>query len=277
MTGAHTRARATATDLVARLLRRRRARRVVRHGRAAVVAVVVGLGLAACSSAGPPGPPSASLGIVQRRPVPASLRLVTAGGSAFSFSQLRGSVVVLAPFTTSGQAVTPLTAANLLAAERALAKAGLARRVRVVEYSVDPTVDTPERLRAYAARAGVGWTLLTGSPAEIAAANRFFYVYAGTASAPAGAIPDWQTGKVPTTVVTHSAGYFLLGPGGDERFATAASPAARPSSVPARLRSMLGVDGLQELNDPSVVGPTWTVADLLAGVGWLLGRSVPTG
>lgn len=282
MTRAHAHARTAPSDPSLRRLRQGRTRRVERRHLAAVGAsimtiVAAGALLTACSSPGPPGPPSASLGIVQRRPVPTSLHLVTAGGAPFAFSQLRGSVVVLAPFVTAGQAVAPLTAANFLSAEHALARAGLARRVRVVEYSVDPTVDTPARLRAYAARAGVGWTLLTGSAAEVAAVNRFFYVYAGTARAPAGAIPDWQTGTVPTTVVTHSAGYFLLGPGGDERFATAASPAVTPSSVPARLRTMLGVDGLQELNDPSVVGPTWTVADLLAGVGWLLGRSVPTG
>lgn len=242
-----------------------------------VVAVLAtGVPLAGCA-APPPGPPSASFGIVQHRPVPASLHLVTARGASFSFTQLRGSVVVLAPFTTSGQAVSPLTAANFLAADRALARAGLSRRVRFVEYSVDPAVDTPARLRAYAARAGVGWTLLTGTPAEVAAVDRFFYVYAGSAAAPAGAVADWETGVVPRTVVTHSAGYFLIGPGGVERFATSASPAATPSSVPARLRSMLDVDGLQELNDPSVVGPTWTARDLLAGVGWLLGRAVPGG
>jgi cytochrome oxidase Cu insertion factor (SCO1/SenC/PrrC family) len=260
--------------------RRQRPARPGSPRRLAVVIVAVAVGsllLGACSSAGPPGPPSASLGIVQHRPVPTSLRLVAADGAPFSFSHLRGSVVVLAPFTTAGQVVTPLTAVNFLAADRVLARAGLARRVRIVEYSVDPTVDTPARLRAYAARAEVGWTLLTGTPTEVAAVNRFFYVYAGSAAAPAGAIPDWQTGTVPSTVVTHSAGYFLLGPRGRERFATAASPAVAPSTVPARLRSMLGVDGLQELNDPSVVGPTWTVGDLVAEVGWLLGRRVPGG
>lgn len=257
---------------------RRRTRLGRRRSAVTVVLGVVGaVLLGACGTSSPPGAPAASLGIVQRRPVPSSLRLVTADGAPISFRQLRGTVVVLAPFTTAGQATTPLLAANLLAAERALDAAGLAKRVRFVEYSVDPALDTPARLSAYAARAGIGWTLLTGSLAQVAAVNRFFYVYAGSAAAPAGAIPDWQTGRVPTTVVTHSAGYFLLGAGGDERFATSASPASAPSTVPRRLRSMLGVDGLQELNDPSVVGPTWTVRDLLDGIGWLLRRPVPNG
>jgi protein SCO1/2 len=53
------------------------------------------------------------------------------------------------------------------------------RDVRLISVSVDPAVDTPERLKAWAAKfgAGPGWTLLTGSKEEIDRLRRALGVY----------------------------------------------------------------------------------------------------
>jgi protein SCO1/2 len=56
--------------------------------------------------------------------------------------------------------------------------------VRLVSISIDPDFDTPEALRAYAARHGAGprWQLLTGTPAASIAAQRAFGAYRGGAA-----------------------------------------------------------------------------------------------
>jgi protein SCO1/2 len=54
-------------------------------------------------------------------------------------------------------------------------------RVRFVSISVDPLSDTPERLRAYAAKFGVdipGWSFLTGAPGQIDDVVRRFGAFA---------------------------------------------------------------------------------------------------
>jgi protein SCO1/2 len=54
-------------------------------------------------------------------------------------------------------------------------------KVHLVSISIDPEMDTPERLRAYAARfhAGKGWSHYTGSYEASIAAQRAFNAYRG--------------------------------------------------------------------------------------------------
>lgn len=54
-------------------------------------------------------------------------------------------------------------------------------RLRALSVSIDPEHDTPERLRAYAARfaAGPGWRFLTGRAADLLAVEQAFDVYRG--------------------------------------------------------------------------------------------------
>jgi protein SCO1 len=56
------------------------------------------------------------------------------------------------------------------------------RPVRLVSVSIDPEVDTPTRLKAYAADVGAGdrWVFLTGTPADVEAAQRAFGAYRGS-------------------------------------------------------------------------------------------------
>jgi protein SCO1/2 len=81
-------------------------------------------------------------------------------------------------FTTCGticpvMTVTFARAQELLGAER--------DKVRMISISVDPEYDTPPRLREYAQRfkAGANWSFLTGSLAEVVAAQQAFKTYAG--------------------------------------------------------------------------------------------------
>ncbi|HET7286707.1 MAG TPA: SCO family protein [Pyrinomonadaceae bacterium] len=69
-------------------------------------------------------------------------------------------------FTTCTASCPPLTATFRRVQEDA-AKRGLS--VSLISISVDPTVDTPERLRAFAEKfkAGPGWTFVTGDKSQI--------------------------------------------------------------------------------------------------------------
>ncbi|HWN01034.1 MAG TPA: SCO family protein, partial [Streptosporangiaceae bacterium] len=122
-------------------------------GRLAGALAASALAVTACASGpGVPGAPSAYLGTVEDTPVPASvadLPLTTDTGEVTSLAAWRGQVVVLADFLTLCQETCPLTTGNLLMMDRAVTAGGLGRRVHFVELTVDPSRDTPFRLRAY--------------------------------------------------------------------------------------------------------------------------------
>ena len=95
---------------------------------------------------GVPGPPSAYLGTVLDKPVPASvtdLPLTTDADQATSLAALHAQVVVLADFLTLCQETCPLTTGNLLLMDHAVTAAGLARRVRFVERSASARARRP--------------------------------------------------------------------------------------------------------------------------------------
>lgn len=171
------------------------------------------------------------------------------------------------------QEVCPLTTENLLLIQRAVDKAGLASKVAIVEYSVDPGRDTPARLAAYARLTGASWTLLTGQQSNIDAMNSFFYVYAQ--KIPEGSPPqlDWWTHKPLTYDVAHTDGFFLISPSGHERFATGAAPDVTSHTLPHVLYAMLDAKGQRNLNAPS--SQSWTVSQALDALGWMMHRTIP--
>lgn len=234
---------------------------------------VVLAGCASASAASPATPP-ASQGIVQNRAVP-SIPMVNQNGAPTTLAAFRGKTVVLAPMLTLCQEVCPLTTQNLLLMQQAINKAGLAKQVAIIEYSVDPGRDTPARLAAYAKLTGATWTLLTGNQANVAAMNSFFYVEAQ--QVPEGSPPqlDWWTHQPLTYDVNHSDGFFIIDSSGHERFATAATPDVTSHKLPAALNAMLDTQGEQNLNDPSINGQTWTVSQALSDLGWVIHRSIP--
>ena len=108
-------------------------------------------------------------------PVPA-FELTDQDGQRFGSEQLRGRVWIASFLFTSCSQACPILAAQLANLRSRLAPHG--DRVHVVSVTVDPEVDTPERLREFAGRYGgtSQWTLLTGSPADVrATTERAFF------------------------------------------------------------------------------------------------------
>jgi len=158
-------------------------------------------------STGVPGPPSAYLGTVVDRPVPpgiANLPLTTDAGRPTSLGAWRGQVVVLADFLTLCQETCPLTTGNLLMMDRAVTAAGLGRRVRFAELTVDPERDTPELLSHYVTAFDPSFLGLSGdADATARVAKEFKIIY------------QKQPGSTPETyTMDHSAGTFVFDPEG---------------------------------------------------------------
>jgi len=100
--------------------------------------------------------------------------LVDQHGQAVALSDLRGQVWVADFIFTGCTSACPMLTSRMRSLQDSLARReGELRRklpIRLVSFSVDPEVDTPERLREYAARFGADgqrWLFLTGSLAEI--------------------------------------------------------------------------------------------------------------
>ncbi len=91
-------------------------------------------------------------------PVP-SYRLVDQAGRTRTPDELRGSVWIADFIFTSCKSVCPVLSARMVQVQRAIQDP----RLKFVSFSVDPERDTPEALRAYAARWAPDesrWTLL---------------------------------------------------------------------------------------------------------------------
>ncbi len=227
-----------------------------------------------------PSPPSAYLGTVVNRTVPsgiANLPLTTDASQPTSLAAWHGQVVVLADFMTLCQETCPMTTGNLLEMDRAVTAAGLGRRVRFAELTVDPGRDTPSRLRAYRKLIGApaNWLLLTARPAVIAQLWQYFgiwYQRVGEGSPPG---TDWLTGQPLTYDVNHEDALLYLDASGRLRFAIQGGPNASGSPVPAPLRRFLDAQGRAALSHPDA--STWTAKDALAPIAWLTGRPVMPG
>jgi len=243
---------------------------------AAVLAI--GAGAAGCGgSAGTPGPPSAYLGTVTDRPVPAGiadLPLTTDTGQPASLGAWRGQVVVLADFLTLCQETCPLTTGNLLMMDRAVTAAGLVGRVHFVELTVDPDRDTPSRLRAYRNLVGApaNWSLLTGRPAVIERIWRYFGVWYQRVGEPSPPGTDWLTGRTLSYDVAHEDALLYLDASGRVRFVVTGGPNASGAPVAPALRRFLSAQGRADLSHPDA--STWTAAGALAPIAWLTGHAI---
>jgi protein SCO1/2 len=249
-------------------------------GLAALLAAVLAAGaiVAGCgASPAVPGPPSAYLGTVVDRPLPAGiadLPLTTDAGRPTSLGAWRGQVVVLADFLTLCQETCPLTTGNLLVMDRAVIAAGLGERVRFAELTVDPNRDTPARLRAYRALTGApaNLLLLTGRPAAIERIWQYlgvWYQRVGEESPPG---IDWLTGRPLTYDVNHEDALLYLDASGRVRFVVVGAPNASGAPVAPALRRFLSAQGRADLVHPDA--STWTAAQALAPIAWLTGRQI---
>lgn len=224
-----------------------------------------------------PGPPSAYIGTVVDRPLPASiadLPLSTDAGQPTSLGALRGHVVVLADFLTLCQETCPLTTGNLLVMDRAVTAAGLASQVRFAELTVDPNRDTPARLRGYRALVGApaNWLLLTGSQAVVGRIWQYFRVWYQRVAEGSPAGTDWLTGTPLTYDVVHQDALVYIDTRGRERFLVVGSPNAARAPIAPALRRFLSPQGRADLRHPDA--STWTAAEALSPIAWLTGRPV---
>ena len=245
--------------------------------RLAVAGAASALVVTACGGRAVPGPPSAYLGTVLDKPVPdsvAELPLTTDAGRVTSLAAMRGQVVVLAGFLTLCQETCPLTTGNLLVMDRAVTAAGLGRRVRFAELTVDPGRDTPARLRAYRALVGApsNWSLLTGRPDVIERIWQYFGVWYQRVAEGSPPGTDWLTGKPLTYDVTHQDVLIYLDTSGRERFLVVGAPNATGAPVAPALRRFLSAQGRADLSHPDA--STWTAAEALSPIAWLTGRPV---
>jgi cytochrome c biogenesis protein CcmG/thiol:disulfide interchange protein DsbE len=206
------------------------------------------------------------VGTALDRPLP-PLPLLDEHGRRTSLARLRGSYVVLAPTLTLCHETCPLTTAALEQIRSAVAARGLARRVAVVEASVDPWRDTPARLRAFKRRTGSDVPMLTGTRAQIRRLWRFFGVE--YKRVPQGSPPDidWWTHRPERFDVTHTDGLFLIDPRGHWRVLISGMPDVG-GRLPARLGSLLNDEGRHNLRDPQM---PWRVPDALADLWRLMG------
>jgi protein SCO1 len=217
------------------------------------------------------GPPSPSIGNAMNKPVPsavASLPLENQAGQPVTLNQFRGRAVLLVPFLTSCQEECPITTAALLSVQRAIRSDGLSKKVAIVELTVDPGRDIPQRMTAYANLTGSNWPLLTGAPDTLAALWRYFGIYYQNVAEGSPPGIDWETGLPYTYDVNHSDGFVLLDTHLHERFI--AGGMTRIAKIPANLGKLLDSEGKENLSHPG--GGTWTVNDAVNAIEWALGR-----
>ncbi len=245
------------------------------RGRLAVVlaALVAGSVVAACSG-GPPGVPPAAVGDPLHRAVPASilhLPLTDQDNRSVRLDSWSGRVVVLVPSLTLCQDVCPFTTGVLNQVEAALRQDGAASKVEIVEVSVDPARDTPDRLAAYAKLTGARFTLVTESAADLASIARFFgFSYQKVPEDTPPSI-DWLTGQPLTYDVDHSDGYVILNAERAEIFANGAAPSYGGPLNPKLEQFLSPLGHLHQKHPPK---PSYTDTDVLEALSWALGQSL---
>jgi cytochrome oxidase Cu insertion factor (SCO1/SenC/PrrC family) len=116
----------------------------------------------------------------------------------FKSDVLADRIVVMDFVFTTCTTVCPVLSAVFARVQGRLGER-LEKEVRLVSVSVDPTQDTPARLKAYSAshRAKTGWTWLTGSPEDIKQVLEGLGAYTANAAnhAPMVLVGDVRTGR----------------------------------------------------------------------------------
>jgi protein SCO1/2 len=234
-----------------------------RAGRVAICSLAAAAALLACS-----GPPR-----------PATVRdttLVSSTGARFDLAQLAGKVVVISDMMTLCQETCPLDTANVVAAARAVQRAGLAGTVAFLSITIDPERDTVARLAAYRrlySTAPADWQTATGAPVALPRFWRTLGVYIQQVPDTPPAPRDWLTGTPLSYDLTHSDEVFFLGRGGHERFLLEGAPhVAAGAPLPPTLRRFMDAQGRRNLAHPD--SEAWTLPQELQVISWLAGHRI---
>jgi protein SCO1 len=241
-----------------------------------VVGVVLGLLAAALligqASSKPPAAPSASVGTQLDQAVPDAIRqlpLTDELGRSTNLAAFDGKIVVLTDFMTECQEICPIITAQLNHVDEAVTNAGLDGSVQFVNITVDPDRDTAPRLHAYRAFAQLlpNWTLLTGTPDNLALLWKYFGASYSKEAAPSPPALDWMTGKPLTYDLVHSDVLVYLDARGHQRFVIQGMPTGSGAPLTSAERTFLSDKGRANLGDNQ--DATWTEPQALQVVSWL--------
>lgn len=201
-----------------------------------------------------------------------ALPLFDSTGKQFTLADFSSKYVVITNFLTSCHEICPMTTINMRDIARAVAAAGLAEKVKVVELSVDGERDTAPRLAAYQALFNdTSWTMAGGSSQSLSALWKYFGAPAKKEefmAADAAKLPkDWQTGKADSYDMMHSDLVIILGPDSTWQWLDLGSPKTIKGDIPATLKRYLTQEGQQNLATPEE--PTWSVGAVLSALSQL--------
>jgi len=154
------------------------------------------------------------------------LALRTTAGAAFSFTQLRGRVVLVYFGYLHCPDVCPATLAELRSISRSLGAS--TSRIAVVFVTLDPARDRPALLRAYLDRFDPHFIGLTGSPEAVARAAQFWRVTFRRAATGNGQY-----------FIDHTTVVALVGPHGRLRARLGPGQLANTMAVAREIRRML--------------------------------------
>jgi protein SCO1/2 len=187
-----------------------------------------------------------------------------------------GKVVVISDMMTLCQETCPLDTANVVAAARAVERAGLGRKVEFLSITVDPKRDTAMRLVAYRrlfTPVPTDWMTLTGTPSQLAALWKHLGVYTKKAPDTPPAPRDWLTGKPLTYDITHSDELFFLDERSHERLLLEGAPHLAPGTkLPRTLDRFLDPTGHRNVTNPDPAA--WTLPQELHALAWLTGHPI---
>lgn len=241
--------------------------------------VLAGLVLAACSGSSSVPAPGPTIGQRLDAKVPVSVLqapLVSSTGHWFNLGSL-GKIVVLSDVMTLCQESCPLDTANVVAAARAVEKAGLGDRIQFVSLTIDPVRDTRAQLAAYRALykpAPADWTVASGPPAVLHRIWKTLGVYIKKTRDKPPLPKNWRTGVPLTYDLTHSDEVFFFDAAGRERFVLDGIPhVAAGAPVPPVIARYLDATGHKNLAHPDP--QAWTLPDEMQVLSWLVGRQLP--
>ena len=236
--------------------------------------------VAACGGGPEVAQPSPALGTAVDFTVPppiADIPLTKPDGTRTSLADYRGRTVLIDDFMTECTDICPMISANTVALGRALSAAGYDDKVALLEITIAPQRDTPDRMTAYQRLfrpSRASWTLLRASKADTAKLWKYFGLELQRVKqgSPPGA--DWLTGRPLTYDIEHSDELIFLDSKGHERFVVSASPDVQGKALPPKLAVVLGRQGERLFHHPDPV-TSWTVDQGLTIFSWLLNHKIP--
>jgi protein SCO1 len=188
--------------------------------------LALGAALCAAAPAGAAEPQTIVANDTAGQTIGGPFMLVDQNGDSVTDEDFAGAFMLIAFGYTNCPDVCPATLMTMASVINVLGPE--AAKVRPIFISVDPTRDTPERLKEYVGSFGARFVGLTGPDPFVAnVAKKYGVTYAKVANPSGGYSVD------------HTAGIFLMGPDGTfvERFAYDISVKELAASIREKLRS----------------------------------------